>query len=86
MNSFTCNDGNEFGKYNLTPFYNASIINAILLNKTWYDVGMFKHCELSEHCVDFTSVAAHPALRKTCSMLMYLFNSSCLDSINSYYM
>ena len=32
------------------------------------------------------SVFAHPAFRKTCSMLVYSFNIVCLFSISSYYM
>ena len=59
-------------------------LNGILLNKTRYDVGRFKHCELSQHCVHLTSIAAHPVLRKTGYMLMYLFNCSCIYSISSY--
>ena len=35
---------------------------------------------------NLTSTAAHPAFRKTCSMLVYSFNIVCLFSISSYYM
>ena len=34
----------------------------------------------------FIVTAAHPAFRKACSMLVYLFDTSCLFSISSYYM
>ena len=37
-------------------------------------------------CDHLTSTAAHPAFRKTCSMLLYSFNIVCLFSISSYHM
>ena len=43
--------------------------------------------EQSTKCLyHISSTAAHHAFRKTCSMLVYLFNIVCLFSISSYYM
>ena len=40
----------------------------------------------SLHCGDLISIAAHLALRETCSMLVYLFNNSLLFPMHSYFM
>ena len=52
---------------------------AVLFNCTPVD-------RASDSMMALTSTAAHPAFRKTCSMLVYSFNNVCLFSISSYYM